>query len=129
MPELIKGGSETILLAEDDVQIRTLISSILIDYGYKVIDACDGEEAIAKFIKNKNKISLIIVDGIMPKKNGKEVFKEIQIVKPDVKIIFVSGYSEDLINFQELSGKGVVYMQKPVLPSVLLAKIREVLDR
>jgi PAS domain S-box-containing protein len=126
---LIKGGTETILVAEDNEEIRILISSILTNYGYNIIIAADGEEAILKFAKNKNKIDLAIIDGIMPKKSGKEVFKEIKIIKSKIKAIILSGYTEDMLNFSEIADENVVFIQKPVLPSDILKKVREILDR
>jgi DNA-binding NtrC family response regulator len=128
-PVLIKGGTETILVAEDNEEIRILISSILTNYGYNIIIAADGEEAILKFAKNKNKIDLAIIDGIMPKKSGKEVFKEIKIIKSKIKAIILSGYTEDMLNFSEIADENVVFIQKPVLPSDILKKVREILDR
>jgi two-component system NtrC family sensor kinase len=126
---LIKGGTETILVAEDNEEIRILISAILTNYGYNIIIAADGEEAILKFAKNKNKIDLAIIDGIMPKKSGKEVFKEIKIIKSKIKAIILSGYTEDMLNFSEIADENVVFIQKPVLPSDILKKVREILDR
>jgi CheY-like chemotaxis protein len=123
-----KGGTETILLAEDDSAIRELISSILSNYGYTVISAIDGEDAIYKFIRNKEKIKLVILDGIMPKKNGTDVFHEIQIIKPGIKVILMSGYPEDMLNFQDITDKILFYLQKPVMPSQILKKARELLD-
>jgi len=127
-PPAAKRGTETILLAEDNLEIRNLISSILINHGYQIIAAADGEEAINKFIANKDIIKLVLLDMIMPKKNGKEVFSEIQIIKPQIKTIFMSGYSADIISAQELADTNALYLQKPVLPSDILMKVREALD-
>ncbi|MEN6319044.1 MAG: response regulator [Syntrophaceae bacterium] len=124
----VKGGTETILIAEDDSAIRELISSTLINYGYTVISAADGDEAIYKFIENKEKIELAILDGIMPKKSGMDVFNEIQIIKPGIKIILMSGYPADILNFQDIADKKLIYLPKPVMFSQILKKARELLD-
>ena len=126
---LFKGGTETVLIAEDDPGIRDLITTILTEHGYNVISAADGEEAISQFRNNKEKVALVMLDGIMPKKSGKEVFHEIKILQPEVKVIFMSGYSENMLDFAEVKEKGVHFLQKPVLPSNILRKVREVLDQ
>lgn len=122
------GGTETILLAEDDEGIRDLFCTVLTDHGYNVINAADGEEALCRFNENKEKVDIAILDGIMPKKRGKEVFHEIRGIKPEIKVVFVSGYSEDMLDFEEVEDKGVICLQKPVSLTVLLKKIREILD-
>jgi CheY-like chemotaxis protein len=124
----VKGGTETILFAEDDSAIRELISLTLMNYGYTVITAADGEEAIYKFIKNKETIELAILDGIMPKKSGMDVFREIQIIKPMIKVILMSGYPEDMLDFQDITDKILFYLQQPVMLSQILKKTRALLD-
>ncbi len=124
----IKGGTETILLAEDDAALRRLIAAVLSGYGYSVIEAVDGGDAIYKFIENKDRIQLAILDGIMPKKNGREVYAGIVKLKPDVKVIFVSGYSEDFLGREGIAGENSIFLPKPILPSDLLMMIRKVMD-
>ena len=130
-PEVLplRGGTETVLVAEDDPSLRKLSTTVLRAYGYNVIEAVDGEEAVNKFIENKDRIHLAVLDGIMPKKNGKEVYDEIILLKPDTKVIFMSGYSEDIFNAKSIKDKGLTYMLKPVSPADLLRKVREVLDK
>jgi len=123
-------GTETILVTEDNDQLRKLTEIILKQQGYEVIIAADGEEAIDKFfIKNMDRIHLCLLDMIMPKKSGKEVYDEIKRVKPDMKIIFVSGYTADRIYKDSLAGGNVNFIFKPVSPNDLLRKVREVLDK
>jgi two-component system cell cycle sensor histidine kinase/response regulator CckA len=123
-----KGGSETILIAEDNENIRELFSNILQHYGYRVITAVDGEDAIIKFCENRDQVKLLLLDGIMPRKNGKEVYEEIRTINPSIKAIFVSGYTEDIISREGLLEQGINFVQKPVTPLALLNKVREVLD-
>ncbi|HAP67106.1 MAG TPA: hypothetical protein DCQ99_04730 [Nitrospinae bacterium] len=121
-------GSETLLLVEDNSLVRDTTRVILEEYGYKVIEAVDGEDAVQKFNKNKDNIKLIISDMIMPKKSGKEVYEEIKKISPDVKVIFVSGYTADQIKTKDISEDGISLLFKPITPNKLLKKVREVID-
>jgi len=124
----LKGGSETILIAEDEAALRQLIRTVLAHFGYKVIEAVDGEDAIQKFAQNRDVVRLVILDGIMPGKNGMEAFEAIRKLRPEIKAIFVSGYAEGIFDPDYLSGKGADFLQKPVKPDDLLRAVRETLD-
>lgn len=126
---IIKGGKETVLVAEDDALVRELIKEVLSGYGYSVIEAGDGEETIRVFNENKDSIQLLILDVIMPKKNGKEVYDEIKEIKPDIKAIFTSGYTADIINKKGILEEGLEFILKPISPDRLLRTVREVLDK
>jgi len=126
--EVPERGGETILLAEDDKQLRELISSILQDFGYTVIAANNGEDAVKKFMENRDNIQLLLFDLVMPKKNGKEAYDEIRAMKPDVRIMFMSGYAPDIILEKGIIENGMSIISKPVSPVDLLKKIRSVLD-
>ncbi len=123
------GGSETILVAEDDESLRNLIRIVLESSGYRVVTAEDGEDAIRKFMDNREKIALVVLDMIMPKKSGKEVSEVIRKVSPGIKILFTSGYAVDTMKTEELAASGFDFIQKPVMPQRLLSQVREVLDR
>jgi PAS domain S-box-containing protein len=123
------GGNETVLVAEDDVSLRELTRIILESFGYTVISAEDGEDVITKFMENKERISLILLDMIMPKKNGKEVSEAIRKVSPRIKILFTSGYTMDIIKSKEWTEPGFDFIHKPFQPTDLLKKVREILDR
>ncbi len=128
MPETPqKGGEETILVAEDDDSVRDLIKQVLETFGYQVIVAVDGEDAITKFGDNKDEIKLVILDVIMPKINGREVCEKILLSKSDMKCLFTSGYTADV--FYEGEKKMLHFLPKPIVPTHLLRKIREILDR
>ena len=120
-------GTETILLAEDDATLRTFFRDILTERGYTVVVAENGEAAIRKFSKRKDEIQLIVVDMIMPKKSGREVFEAVQKMKPGTKVIFSSGYTADKVQ-QEGLPVGSEFIAKPASPQEYLNKIREVLD-
>lgn len=121
-------GTETILVAEDDISVCTYVESVLKKFGYEIIIARDGQEAVEKFIANKERIQLVFMDIIMPRKNGREVYDEIRKLKPDIKVLFTSGYTADIIRRRGEIDKDMYLIMKPVRPLVLLAKIREVLD-
>jgi PAS domain S-box-containing protein len=125
----VKGGNETILVAEDDASLRNLARIVLESFGYSVISAVDGEDAIMKFMENRDRINLVLLDMIMPKKNGKEVREAIRKVSPRIKILFVSGYTMDIIKTKELTDADFDFIHKPFQPKELLIKMREILDR
>lgn len=125
----IKGGMETVLIAEDDRSLQNLMTIVLEDKGYKVITASDGEDAVNKFIEDKDRIDIVILDVIMPKKNGKEAYDEMEKVKKGVKAIFMSGYALDILKSKGLDTENIYFISKPVSPIDLIKKIREVLDR
>lgn len=126
---LLSGGTETILVAEDDAPLRKLASMVLESFGYAVITARDGEDAVNKFIENKDRIELVVLDMIMPVKSGKEAYEEIKRIRPDIKALFASGYTMDIITKKELHDKGLGFIPKPVAPKDLLKKVREALDK
>jgi len=123
------GGSETILVAEDEPGVRRLMESILSQYGYQVILAGDGQEAVEKFIANSGKIQLILMDVIMPRKNGQDAIEEIRRLRPDIKVVYSSGYAADFIRNRGVDDEGIELVMKPLQPSELLRKVRETLDR
>ncbi|NJD62775.1 MAG: response regulator, partial [Deltaproteobacteria bacterium] len=97
-----RGGMETILVAEDDAALRRLNKATLSHFGYTIIEAIDGADAVARFLENREIIRLVILDGIMPKMNGKEAYREIKAMRPELKCIFMSGYSEDIFGKEDL---------------------------
>jgi PAS domain S-box-containing protein len=123
------GGSETVLLAEDDSEVRKITRNILEGSGYKVIEAVDGEDAVNKFLLNKDEIQLLIFDVIMPKKSGKEAYEEVKKLAPGVKALFTSGYTADIIHRKGVLEEGINFIAKPAAPDILLKKMRELLDQ
>jgi PAS domain S-box-containing protein len=126
---VLKGGTETIIIAEDDIYVREFLKNILTEFGYKVLEAIDGEDAMIIFNAHKDTIQLIILDVVMPKKDGKEVYHEIKKVSPDTKVIFMSGYATDILYKKGIVEEGLIFISKPISPDELLIKVREVLDR
>ena len=126
---VLKGGTETILIAEDDHYVREFLKEVLIEYGYTVLDASDGEEALQIFIHHKNNIQLLILDVVMPKKDGKETYQEIKTLQHDIKTIFISGYATDILDKKGLPEEELNFISKPISPDELLNKVRELLER
>ena len=124
----VKGGWETILVAEDNEDARRFVKDILGQYGYAVIEAVDGEDAITKFEQHRG-INLVILDSIMPKLNGREAHDIILSLAPATKFLFMSGYTSDIVLEKGIAGKEFNFLQKPLSPNELLEKIREILDR
>lgn len=121
-------GREALLLAEDDDTVRKTTKAVIEEFGYRVIEAVDGEDAIRKFKRNRDAIQLLILDVIMPGKNGKEVYEEVQAINPGVKVLFLSGYPNDVIHQKGILDEKLNFLPKPSSAVVLLAKIRELLD-
>ncbi len=129
-PETVKpeGGTETILIAEDEVLIRRLLSQILTSFGYTVLLAENGDEALRQSKDFKGKIDLVISDVIMPKLGGFALIDQIKQTRPDAKFILQSGYADLEHNQDGVVRSDVVFLQKPFAPHFLAAKIREILD-
>ncbi len=122
------GGSETILLVEDDPEVRSSNSAILECVGYNVICASGGEEAIALFEQYQEGISLVILDVIMPGMNGRDVNEYLRALKPDVNVLFVSGYTADILNRKGVLSEDINFMSKPLEPHLFLEKVRELIE-
>jgi len=127
---LPKRGTETLLIAEDDNQVKNLSIDLFGRYGYKVIAAINGEDAVKKFKENMERIQFLLFDVIMPKMNGKEAYEEIKKIKPNIKALFMSGYDDHIINKTGIwDGGGVDFISKPLSPQRLLIKVRDLLDK
>jgi two-component system, cell cycle sensor histidine kinase and response regulator CckA len=124
----VQRGTETVLVAEDNDEVRTLVKEILIEWGYSVIMARDGEEAV-KLFRSHQGISLLILDSVMPKRNGREAYEAIRWIDPSIKVIFMSGYTKDVVLDKGIEEKKFEFLAKPLQRNRLLEKVREVLDR
>ena len=128
-PVSLPAGSGTILLVEDDVQTKEVARILLEECGYTVLMASDGEEGLRVFREHGERIELVLTDLIMPKKNGREAFEEMNSIRPGVKAIFMSGYSMDIIEGKGLLGRGMHFLSKPLNPTELIGMIRSVLGQ
>ncbi len=121
-------GTETILLVEDEDGVRALTRHVLAACGYTVFDVIDGHEALALADTRTGKIDLLITDVVMPGLGGPEVAEQILRRFPGIRVLFVSGYTDDAVVRHGLSEQGVNFLQKPFSPPELAAKVRDVLD-
>lgn len=118
-------GYETILIADDQRMIRDVLETVFRTTGYNVITARDGQDAVDKFKDNIDSIDIILMDVVMPRKDGVEAYKEICKIKPSVKIVFMSGYTTN--DLDELK-PNIDLVLKPFMPSALVNRIRKTLD-
>lgn len=123
-------GSETVLLAEDEPLVRSLIASTLYDRGYNVLQASNGNEALEVAQQHdKEAIHLLLTDVVMPQMGGVELADRFKTMRPDTRILFTSGYPDEAIVCQNTADPNIGFIQKPFVPAVLSRKIREILDR
>jgi DNA-binding NtrC family response regulator len=125
---LPEGKGETILIAEDEPQVRGSMRLILQEHGYKIIEAENGEDAVRKFEDNRGRVSLVLLDVIMPVRNGREAYEEINGIEPGIKTIFMSGYTDDIISRNGILDEAFDFISKPIDPGTLMRKIRDVLE-
>jgi len=121
-------GSETILLAEDDDRVRHLAVQILEAHGYRVLEASNGEEAVQLSNRHFGEIRLLLTDVMMPGMSGKTLSEHLRKLRPGIKVLFVSGYSADMMGLQIIRAGRSPFLQKPFSTAQLVCRVREVLD-
>jgi len=121
-------GAETILLVEDEARVRKLIVDVLASHGYNVVEATRGEEAIRLCKEHNGEIDLAVVDVVMPEMSGPGVVKQIAQLCPDIRVLYISGYTDEAIVHHGIPQSGAAFLQKPFMPNALAHKVREVLD-
>jgi PAS domain S-box-containing protein len=124
----VQGGTETLLLVEDHEGLRELAIETLSKLGYKVIAAADGEQAIGEFGKHHDVIQLALLDLVLPKLNGPEIYDRIHAQRPDLPAVFATGYSADFAMLHKIQQQGLPVLQKPYTAHDLARKVREALD-
>jgi PAS domain S-box-containing protein len=121
-------GNETILLVEDETPLRKMLRESLSHAGYLVLEASDGADALSKWEQQASSIDLLLTDVVMPLLNGRELAKHLTSIAPQLEVIYMSGYADDVLAYHGTLAPGTVLIQKPFSPTDLLAKVREVLD-
>jgi two-component system cell cycle sensor histidine kinase/response regulator CckA len=124
----VPGGTETILVAEDESMVRELAVRILKNAGYTVLAASDGEEALRTFQEHSDVISLVLLDAVMPKVSGQDVCRQIKAQNPGMRIVFCSGYDRETSGSSLIRQENLPLVDKPYDPDALLRAVREVLD-
>ncbi|WDT82070.1 MAG: PAS domain S-box protein [Candidatus Manganitrophus sp.] len=128
-PKRVAGGDETILFIDDEVAIRQLAKTVLEQYGYRVLLAGDGVEAVGIFQREIDRVHLVILDLMMPRRSGEEVFRELRALAPGVKILISSGHPPAGGDLSTLGGPAAGFISKPYHPDDLARKVRALLDR
>jgi CheY-like chemotaxis protein len=122
------GGSETVLLAEDEAPVRKLARKVLENLGYAVLEAPRGEDALSIARSHVGPIHLVLTDVVMPEMGGADLAARIQELRPEARVLFMSGYTDDAIIRHKVLERGTHFLQKPFTPASLARKVREALS-
>jgi CheY-like chemotaxis protein len=126
--EQVPRGSETILLVEDDAGVRNLAKKILQTQGYTVLEAAQGEDALRLSGQHGGLIHLMVTDMVMPEMSGRELAERLKLLRPNMKVLLMSGYTDKAMLHHGELDPGMAFLQKPFTPQTLARKVREVLD-
>jgi two-component system cell cycle sensor histidine kinase/response regulator CckA len=127
-PEVVRGGQETVLVVEDESIVRQVATRVLRKNGYRVLEAPDAATALSLARSHNGPIHLMITDVVMPGMNGKELAERLRPERPDMAVLYMSGYSEDIVMHRGILDPGIAFIEKTFSGPVLLQKVREVLD-
>jgi len=123
-----EGGSETILVVEDEETVRLLARRILEGCGYRVLDAQSAGDALLLCEKHAGTIDVLLTDVVMPRMSGRELAERLRPLRPDMKVLYMSGYTDDAVTRHGIRNSDVAFLQKPITPHTLTRKLREVID-
>ena len=123
-----RGGSETVLLVEDEEQVRIIARDILRGHGYRVLDARSPSEALALSAAYRDTIDLLVTDVIMPEMNGRMLSERLRVQRPELEVLFISGYTDKALDPEGVLAPGSAFLQKPITPDSLASAVRRLLD-
>ena len=121
-------GSETIMLVEDEAAVRDIAARMLQRQGYTVLEASDGAEALRLVEQHRGPVHLLLTDVVLPKMGGRQLAERMEVLRPEIKVLFASGYTDDVILRHNLLERRGRLVQKPFTGELLARKVREVLD-
>jgi PAS domain S-box-containing protein len=124
-----KGGKETLLVVEDDAAVRSLTRTVLSAHSYSVIEAADADDALRWVAENDHPIDLLLTDVVMPGMSGRVLAQHLELLRPGIKVMYMSGYTDDAVVRHGLMREEINFLQKPFSPETLASKVRAVLDR
>ncbi len=122
-------GTETLLLVEDDERVRFVVGEILRSDGYTVLDASNAHAALELCAGFSGRIGLLISDVIMPGMNGKQLAEHLLAQRPELRVLYMSGYTDHALDTEQGLAPGAAFLQKPISPNLLVRVVREILDR
>jgi CheY-like chemotaxis protein len=121
-------GDETVVLVEDELMVKNLVSEVLRKSGYQVMEFINGQEALARMKRHAGHIHLLVTDVVMPGMSGIELARHLALGRPEMRVLFFSGYTDDLVGRQGVLKPGRAFLQKPFTPDTLLRRVRMLLD-
>jgi len=123
-----RGGTETVLVVEDAASVRMVTRQVLERFGYVVLEAPNGETALRLAAKHHGPIHLLLTDVVMPGLSGRQLAGQLAELRPDMKVLYASGYADHAIVHHGILESGIAYLQKPFTPETLGRRVRQVLD-